>query len=47
MPELMDFDQRGERLPCGCDAHALLHELLAGPLALALVPVLRPRPLVL
>jgi hypothetical protein len=28
MPELMDLAERGERLPCWCDAHALLHELL-------------------
>jgi hypothetical protein len=26
--ELMDFPEHGEPLPCGCDAHSLLHEML-------------------
>ena len=28
--ELLDFAGHGERLPCGCDANALLHEILMG-----------------
>jgi hypothetical protein len=24
-PEIVDMAQRGETLPCGCDAHELLH----------------------
>ncbi len=28
--ELLDFAGHGERLPCGCDANALLHEIMMG-----------------
>jgi len=28
LPELVDLAERGETLPCGCDAHQLLHEML-------------------
>jgi hypothetical protein len=30
LPELADLAERGERLPCGCDAHDLLHGMLTG-----------------
>jgi hypothetical protein len=28
MPELIAMAERGETMQCGCDAHALLHEML-------------------
>lgn len=27
--ELVELAERGETLPCGCDAHAMLHDALA------------------
>lgn len=27
--ELVSLAERGDRLPCGCDAHELLHKMLA------------------
>jgi hypothetical protein len=27
--ELVALAHRGEQLPCGCDAHALLHKMLS------------------
>jgi len=31
LDELVSLAERGATLPCGCDAHALLHEMLTDP----------------